>query len=145
MLLEDPRRHDELSMPSWVPDFSKTSHCRLYGFNGFYDSCHRIPVEAYELSIDGSSLEVNAIVSGGVDFLGRLYEPMSIESSEIRHAFFLRDAESLDRGSSTGLTGLINSLKSYLDLRSDIDEVLRGNSELQLPRDRGNDRDATSS
>lgn len=111
MLLEDPRRHDELSMPSWVPDFSKTSHCRLYGFNGFYDSCHRIPVQAYELSIDGSSLEVNAIVLGGVDFLGRLYEPMSIESSEIRHAFFLRDAESLDRVSSTGLTGLINSLK----------------------------------
>lgn len=136
MLLEDPRHHDGSNMPSWVPDFSKRTDHSLHGLNDFYSSSEGLPSTPYQLSSNGASLEVSAILLAGIDFIGRQYAPMPSGLQEF-HRMYLANVDNDPfqkfQGPAPNLAQWMNINKGYLELRDDIDDLVRGNSEVRLP------------
>jgi hypothetical protein len=86
-LLEDPRRHDRSSMPSWVPDFAAANSQSLYGATYLYSCSEGLPFHGYQPGPTEKSIEVSAVLLGGIDFVGPQYDSLPEAFSEIHHFF----------------------------------------------------------
>lgn len=128
MLLEDPRRHDGLRMPSWVPDFSRYSEHSLYGLNDFYSASDGVSLDPYYLDENTTFLEVPAILVDKIDLVGRLYGSFALDLSQLHHPAFDNSKAHFEV-----LADAIPTLKSFLDLRDDIEEIFNQHTSLQIP------------
>jgi hypothetical protein len=130
MLLEDPRRHEGLSMPSWVPDFAKRSDQSLYGPHYLYSCSNGLAFPPYQLGPTEKSIEVNAILLAGIDFIGRQYAHIPEGLPEIHH-LFPNPVSSVDYSQIIQLHQFIN--KANLEPRNDIEDIIKDSS-IQLPK-----------
>jgi hypothetical protein len=134
-LLEDPRRHDRLSIPSWVPDFSKVTHQRLQKIGReFYSASQGMPVKPYQLSSDATSLEANAIVLSAIDYVGRQYAPVPIGLQEPRliHSGLAGVFPDIDLPVDL-FTQSNDYQKTHLELHEDLSHLFNEKAKLQLP------------
>jgi Heterokaryon incompatibility protein (HET) len=127
MLLEDPRRHGGLDMPSWIPDFAKRNDQIIYGALEYYSCSDGLNFSPYRVESTDKSIEVNAILLAGVNFIGRLYS----QPSEELHENFLLFPSKI---SSLPLMQLLEFFyKTELEPRNDISDIMKDSS-IRLPK-----------
>lgn len=135
MLLEDPRHHDGSSIPSWVPDFAKTDSLVSQNVHGkvyLYSCSEGLPFYGYQLEHTEKSIEVSAILLGGIDFLGRQYASFPEGFPEIRDTF-LPGSSNDSLQFLQPMTKGISDAQSCMEPRDDIEDILKKNSSIWLP------------
>jgi hypothetical protein len=130
MLLEDPRRHEGLNMPSWIPDFARRNDQTIYDAHYLYSCSDGLASSSYQLRLTEKSIEVNAILLGGIDFIGRQYVqlPKGVQngttfSKQISTLHYDQDGHRLNQ-----LLIIAN-----LEPRNDIRNIMK-NTSVQLPK-----------
>jgi hypothetical protein len=130
MLLEDPRRHGGLSMPSWVPDFAQTTEQSIYGPHYLYSCSNGVPLLPYQLGPTDKSIEVSSILLAGVNSIGRQYATLPEEFRNLNHFF----APHPSRDSLERMIAGISALKVNIEPRDDIKDIMKKNPSVRLPK-----------